>query len=129
MNKCILIGRLVADPELRYTQTGKAVATYRLAVDRQYKQEGQPGADFLNCIAWGKGGEFAGNYLHKGTKVAIEGRIQTRSYDDKDGRKVYVTEIIVEHHEFCEGRKTETGSVIPQEDYAMSADDDSDLPF
>ena len=68
MNKCILIGRLVADPELRYTQTGKAVATYRLAVDRQYKQEGQPGADFLNCIAWGKGGEFAGNYLHKGTK-------------------------------------------------------------
>ena len=129
MNKCMLIGRLVADPELRYTQTGKAVATYRMAVDRQYKQEGQPGADFLNCIAWGKGGEFAGNYLRKGTKVAIEGRIQTRSYEDKDGKKVYVTEIIVEHHEFCEGRKAETGSAIPQEDYGMPADDDSDLPF
>lgn len=130
MNKVILIGRLVADPEIRYTQSGKAVASYRLAVDRPFKQDGQQEADFINCVAWGKAGEFAGNYLHKGTKIAIEGRIQTGSYE-KDGVKHYTTDIVVDRHEFCESRSS--GQAATANSNAGQAftdmDDDGDLPF
>jgi single-strand DNA-binding protein len=130
MNKVILIGRLVADPEIRYTQSGKAVASYRLAVDRPFKQDGQQEADFINCVAWGKTGEFAGNYLHKGTKIAIEGRIQTGSYE-KDGVKHYTTDIVVDRHEFCESRSS--GQAATANSNAGQAftdmDDDGDLPF
>lgn len=140
MNKVILIGRLVADPELRSTQSGKSVATYRLAVDRKVKQDGQPEADFLTCVAWGKGAEFASTYLHKGTKIAIEGRIQTRSYEGNDGKKVYVTEILVEQHEFCESKKASpdysAGHQAPapswpvqNQQFAEMGDDDGGLPF
>lgn len=103
MNKVILIGRLVADPEVTNTQTGKAVARYRLAVDRQRKKDGQQEADFISCVAWDKGADFASRYLHKGTKIAVEGRIQTGSYE-KDGVKHYTTDVIVERHEFCESK-------------------------
>ena len=106
MNKVMLIGRLAADPEIRFTQSNKCVASYRLAVDRAFKAEGQPDADFIGCVAWGKNGEFCQKYLHKGMKIAVEGRIQTRNYDDKDGKKVYVTEVIVDHHEFCESKSS-----------------------
>lgn len=130
MNKVILIGRLVADPEIRYTQSGKAVASYRLAVDRPFKQDGQQEADFINCVAWGKTGEFAGNYLHKGTKIAIEGRIQTGSYE-KDGVKHYTTDIVVDRHEFCESRSS--GQAATANSNAGQAftdmDDDGDFPF
>lgn len=130
MNKVILIGRLVADPEIRYTQSGKAVASYRLAVDRPFKQDGQQETDFINCVAWGKTGEFAGNYLHKGTKIAIEGRIQTGSYE-KDGVKHYTTDIVVDRHEFCESRSS--GQAATANSNAGQAftdmDDDGDLPF
>lgn len=104
MNKVILIGRLTADPEVRYTHTSTptAVGRYTLAVDRTYKREGENTADFIRCIAFGKQGEFAEKYLHKGIKVAIEGRIQTGSYKDKDGKTVYTTDVIVERHEFTE---------------------------
>lgn len=132
MNKVILIGRLVADPDLRHTTSGKAVATYRLAVDRRFKQEGQPEADFLTCVAWGKSGEFASEYLHKGTKIAIEGRIQTGTYTKDDGTKVYKTEIIVEHHEFCEGKKADpsgTGLLPGGQKYEEITEDDGELPF
>jgi len=112
MNKWLGIGRLVADPEMRQTTSGSMIASYRIAVDRQYKSEGQPEADFLPCVVFGKGAEFAQNYLHKGTKIAVEGRIQTRNYDDKDGKKVYVTEIIVEHQEFCESKKASAGASV-----------------
>lgn len=112
MNKWIGIGRLVADPEIRNTTSGCTIASYRIAVDRQFKSEGQPAADFLPCVVFGKGAEFAGNYLSKGTKIAIEGRIQTRNYDDKDGKKVYVTEIIVEHQEFCESKKANAEAAV-----------------
>lgn len=143
MNKVILIGRLCTEVETRRTNSGKAVASYRLAVDRQFKQDGQPEADFLNCVAFGSNGEFAGKYLNKGMKIAIEGRIQTRTYDDKEGKKVYVTEIIVEHHEFCE-KKAESsgGSYSPAtaytaptypatqaQDFGMLDGDDNALPF
>lgn len=130
MNKVILIGRLVADPEIRYTQSGKAVAAYRLAVDRPFKQDGQQEADFINCVAWGKTGEFAGNYLRKGTKIAVEGRIQTGSYE-KDGVKHYTTDIVVDRHEFCESRSS--GQAATANSNAGQAftdmDDDGDLPF
>lgn len=130
MNKVILIGRLVADPKIRYTQSGKAVASYRLAVDRPFKQDGQQEADFINCVALGKTGEFAGNYLRKGTKIAVEGRIQTGSYE-KDGVKHYTTDIVVDRHEFCESRSS--GQAATANSNAGQAftdmDDDGDLPF
>ena len=142
MNKVILIGRLVADPELRNTQSGKSVASYRLAVDRQGKQDGQPDADFLNCVTWGKNAEFASKHLSKGTKIAVEGRIQTGSYE-KDGVKHYTTDIIVERHEFCESKKasgsTEYGGgyqapaapswPTPNQQFVEMGDDDGGLPF
>lgn len=130
MNKVILIGRLVADPEIRYTQSGKAVASYRLAVDRPFKQDGQQEADFINCVAWGNTGEFAGNYLRKGTKIAVEGRIQTGSYE-KDGVKHYTTDIVVDRHEFCESRSSvQAATANSNADPAFTdMDDDGDLPF
>ena len=95
MNKVILMGRLTRDPEVRYTQGEQpmAIARYSLAVDRRFarnNQEGQQTADFISCVAFGKNGEFAEKYLHKGTKIAVEGRIQTGSYTNKDGVKVYM---------------------------------------
>lgn len=138
MNKVILIGRLCNEVEVRRTNSGKAVASYRLAVDRRIKRDGQPEADFLNCVAFDKNGEFAGKYLHKGTKIAVEGSIQTRDYLNKDGNKVYVTEIIVDRHEFCDSKNsnaesnTGTGfsnSPSPAENFAELIDDNSELPF
>lgn len=107
MNKVILMGRLTKDPEIRYSQGANgstAIARYSLAVDRKFKQEGQPNADFINCIAFGKLGEFAEKYLHKGTKIAVVGRIQTGSYTNKDGQKVYTTDVVVEEQEFAESK-------------------------
>lgn len=103
MNKVILIGRLVKEPEVRYAGE-TAVARYTLAVDRKYKKEGEPTADFINCVAFGKQGEFAEKYLNKGMKIAVTGRIQTGSYTNKDGQKVYTTDLVVEEYEFCESK-------------------------
>ena len=109
MNKVIEIGRLTKDPEIRYSQGANTtcVARYTLAVDRKFKQEGQPTADFINCIAFGKLGEFAEKYLHKGVKIAVVGRIQTGSYTNKDGQKVYTTDVVVEEQEFCESKSSQ----------------------
>ena len=107
MNKVILMGRLTKDPEVRYSQgeTTMAIARYSLAVDRRgVKREGEPTADFINIIAFGKAGEFAEKYLHKGTKVVITGRIQTGSYTNKNGQKVYTTDVVVEDQEFAESK-------------------------
>lgn len=97
MNKAILIGRLARDPDVRTSQDGKMVARYTLAVNRINDQ-----ADFIRCVAFGKSAEFAEKYLRKGTKIAVEGKIQTGSYTDRDGRKVYMTEVIIERQEFVE---------------------------
>ncbi len=107
MNKVILIGRLTKDPETRYSQgqSSTCIARYSLAVDRQFKRDGEQTADFLNCVAFGKQGEFAEKYLKKGTKIAVTGRLQTGSYTDKDGKKVYTTDVVVESHEFVESKK------------------------
>lgn len=107
MNKVIEIGRLTKDPEVRYSQGANgstAIARYTLAVDRKFKQEGQPTADFINCVAFGKLGEFAEKYLRQGIKIAVTGRIQTGSYTNKDGQKVYTTDVVVEEQEFCESK-------------------------
>lgn len=106
MNKVILIGRLVRDAEVRYTQGAEpmAIARYTLAVDRRKKDENS--ADFISCVAFGKSAEFAEKYLHKGIKIAVEGRIQTGSYTNKDGKKIYTTDVVVESTEFAESKNS-----------------------
>ena len=106
MNKVILMGRLTRDPEVRYSQgdVATAVARYTLAVDRRFRREGEATADFINCVAFGRQAEFAERYLRQGTKIAITGRIQTGSYTNRDGVKVYTTDIIVEEQEFAESK-------------------------
>lgn len=106
MNKVILMGRLTRDPEVRYSQGSEpmAIARFSLAVDRRKKTEGQPTADFISIVAFGRLGEFAEKYLRKGTKIAMSGRIQTGSYDNKDGQKVYTTDVIAEEIEFAESK-------------------------
>ena len=109
MNKVILMGRLTRDPEIRYTngENATAIARYTLAVDRRFKRQGdEQTADFINCLVFGKGAEFAENYLHQGTKIVASGRIQTGSYTNKDGQKVYTTEVVVEEQEFAESKAT-----------------------
>lgn len=102
------MGRLTRDPEVRYTQgdNAMAIARYSLAVDRRFKRDGEPDADFINCVAFGKSGEFAEKYLKKGTKIAVVGRIQTGSYTNKDGQKVYTTDVVVEEQEFAESKNS-----------------------
>lgn len=107
MNKVILIGRLTRDPEIRYSsgESQTAVARYTLAVDRRFKrQNDEQTADFINCVVFGRGAEFAENYLHQGIKIAVTGRIQTGSYTNKDGQRVYTTDVVVEEQEFAESK-------------------------
>ena len=108
MNKVILMGRLTRDPEIRYSKGEKptAIARYTLAIDRIFKQDGQPSADFINCLALGRNGEFAEKYLHKGIKVVAIGSWQTGSYTNKDGNKVYTNECLIESCEFAESKST-----------------------
>ena len=107
MNKVVLMGRLTRDPEVRYTQGERqmAIARYTLAVDRRFKRDGdQQSADFINCVSFDRTAEFAEKYFHQGTKICISGRIQTGSYVNKDGQKVYTTEVVVEEQEFAESK-------------------------
>lgn len=141
MNKVILMGRLVREPEIRYSQGEKpmAIAKYNLAVPRKFKRDGESDCDFINCVAFGKSGEFAERYLHKGIKIAVTGRIQAGSYTNKDGVKVYTTDVIVEEHEFCESKSASqsnnTGGASPYGpaggDGFMNIPDgiDEELPF
>lgn len=131
MNKVILMGRLTADPDVRYSQgeNTTAIARYNLAVDRVGAKDGQPSADFISCVAFGKNGEFAEKYLHKGMKIAIDGRIQTGSYTNKDGAKVYTTDIIVEHHEFCESKGNNSAPANNDTISMIPAGIDDEIPF
>lgn len=110
MNKVILMGRLTRDPNVRYTQQNSSqesmcVARYTLAVDRRGTRDGQQSADFISCVAFGKNGEFAEKYLKQGTKIAATGRIQTGSYTNRDGQKVYTTDVVIEEQEFAESKE------------------------
>jgi len=118
MNKVILMGRLTRDPDVRYSSgdNAMAIARYTLAVDRRFKRNGDDQtADFIGCVAFGRQGEFAEKYLRKGTKVAVTGRIQTGSYTNKDGQKVYTTDVVVEEQEFAESKNagTDTSGFTP----------------
>ena len=106
MNKVILIGRLTREPEVRYSQgeNASAVARYTLAVDRRFKREGDATADFISCVCFGKLAEFAEKYLKQGTKMVVSGRIQTGSYTNRDGVKVYTTEVVIEEQDFAESK-------------------------
>ena len=106
MNKAVLVGRLTRDPEVRYSQGDNttAVARYTVAVDRRFKRDGEPTADFIPCVVFGRSAEFAEKYFRQGMRVSVSGRIQTGSYTNKDGMKVYTTEVIVEEQEFAESR-------------------------
>ncbi|MGN0366008.1 MAG: single-stranded DNA-binding protein [Suilimivivens sp.] len=113
MNKVILMGRLTRDPEVRYSQgeNATAIARYTLAVDRRFNRNGdENSADFIGCVAFGRSGEFAEKYFRKGTKVLVTGRIQTGSYTNKDGVKVYTTDVVVEDQEFAESKNSGAGS-------------------
>ena len=111
MNKVIIMGRLTRDPDVRYTQgqNAMAIARYTLAVDRRFKRENdEQTADFISCIAFGKSAEFAENYLHQGTKMLVTGRIQTGSYTNRDGQRVYTTDVVIEDQEFAESKGSGT---------------------
>ena len=113
MNKVILMGRLTRDPEVRYSQgeNATAVARYTLAVDRRFNRNNdEQTADFINCVAFGRSGEFAEKYLHKGTKIVVTGRIQTGSYTNKDGQRVYTTDVVAENVEFAESKNASAGN-------------------
>ena len=142
MNKVILIGRLTRDPDVRYSQGERttAIARYTLAVDRIFRKEGEQSSDFISCVAFGKLGESAEKYLRQGIKIAITGRIQTGSYVNRDGCKVYTTDVIVESQEFVESKKAveereaaERGNQqpVPDGDGFMNIPDgfDEELPF
>ncbi|WP_348688262.1 single-stranded DNA-binding protein [uncultured Dubosiella sp.] len=107
MNSVNLIGRLTKDPEIRMTQSGTKNCSFTLAVNRMVKQEGYPDADFINCVAWNKTAELMAQYLHKGSQIGVEGRIQTRNYENKQGTRVYVTEILVNSIQFLGSKKQE----------------------
>lgn len=136
MNKVVLIGRLTREPEVRYSNGEKpiAVARYSLAVQRKFKNsEGKYEADFINCVAMGKNGEFAEKYLKKGTQILVEGHIQTGSYTNQDGNKVYTTEVMVEAHEFVGSKsdnETNTNNSQSNNDFMSIPDGiENDLPF
>ncbi len=114
MNKAILIGRLTRDPELRYTSSNRAVCQFTVAIDRPFTNQstGQREADFINIVAWDKTGENVGKYMTKGRLIAVEGRIQTRNYENNEGRKVYVTEVIASNVQFLESRNANNNSEI-----------------
>lgn len=112
MNKAILMGRLTRNPDIRYAQGEKpmCIARYTLAVDRRFKRDGEQEADFISCVAFGRQAEFAEKYLQKGTKIVISGRIQTGSYTNREGARVYTTDIVVEEQDFAESRASAAGS-------------------
>ena len=129
MNHFVGIGRLTRDPEVRYTQSGKACAKFTLAIDRRKSSDGNQQTDFISCVAWEKTAEVISQYVSKGRKIAVEGRIQTRSYE-KDGTKRYVTEVVVGSMEFCEGRRDAAGGSTGRADeYPGAIVPDEDIPF
>ena len=133
MNHVVLMGRLTRDPEVRYT-TGDnpmAIARYTLAVDRRFRKDGEATADFISCKAFGRAAEFTEKYLRQGVKIAVHGRIETGSYTNKDGKKVYTTDVIVDGQEFAESKADKAAEPAPAADengFAPTMDDE-DLPF
>jgi len=138
LNKTILIGRLARDPELRYTPNGTAVANFTIAVNRPFAKEGDQQADFINCVVWRRLAENLANYQRKGNQIAVEGRIQTRSYENQEGKRVYVTEVVADNIQYLDSKNSEKSTQQQRidvmneqiEKVAEPADiNDEDLPF
>ncbi len=140
MNRVILMGRLTRDPEVRYTsgENSMAVARYTLAIDRAIKKQGEQSADFINCVAFSKAAEFAEKYFRQGMRVLVSGRIQTGSYTNKEGQKVYTTEVIIDTQEFADSKGESAGGGSKKQEANVDADgfmnipdgvDDEGLPF
>ena len=116
MNKVVLVGRLARDPELRTTQSGTPVVSFTVACDRRFARQGEERqADFISCVAWNKTAEFVSRYFTKGMRIALDGRIQTRSYDDQNGNKRYVTEVIAENVEFAQSKNEGSAAQTPNQ--------------
>ena len=131
MNKVILMGRLTRDPDIRYTQPNSAqeqtcIARYSLAVNRRFNRDGEQKADFISCVAFGRQAEFAEKYLRKGTKIVLAGRIQTGSYTNRDGQKVYTTDVVVEEQDFAESKAA--GQITQQNPAPVSEDGFMEIP-
>lgn len=132
LNKIIVCGRMTADPEMRSTQGGKNVTSFTLAVDRDFKQNGEKETDFINCVAWNNTADFVARYFSKGNLAIVSGRLQTRRFETQDGQKRTATEIVAENVYFCEGKKDkeEVGAPLPAGFEGAEADAaDDDLPF
>lgn len=145
INRTVLVGRLTKDPELRYTPSGIAMAKFTLAVNRTFKTDGQPDADFINCLAWRKQAENLANYLKKGSLAGVEGRIQTGSYEGQDGKRVYTTDVVCDSVQFMEPKQqgtnqqqqsptnTQSYSRVDEDPFSNNSGSievsDEDLPF
>ena len=112
INRVVLVGRMTKDPVLRKPGTGASVTSFTVACDRRIKTEGQPTADFINCVCWNKVADNTAQFTHKGSLVGVEGRIQTRSYDDQSGRRVYVTEVVADSVQFLEPKGTNSAAAV-----------------
>ena len=112
INRVVLVGRVTKDPVLRKTGSGASVTSFTVACDRRVKTEGQPTADFINCVCWNKVADNTAQFTHKGSLVGVEGRIQTRSYDDQSGRRVYVTEVVADSVQFLEPKGTNSAAAV-----------------
>lgn len=136
INRTVLVGHLTKDPVLRKTASGTSVTSFTVACNRKFKQEGQPDADFINCVAWNKTADIIAQYTHKGSLVGIEGRIQTRNYEDQNGKTVYVTEVVVESISFLESKNASSDNKVQDNAYHndFQSNDElnissDDLPF
>lgn len=127
MNKVMLLGRLTRDPEVRYTDNNTLVASFTLGINRRFSKEGQ--ADFINIVAWDKTGEFCSKYFKKGQQVGVVGRIQTRSYDDREGKRIYVTEVVAEETYFADGKREDVSFANENATKGFDQVTDDDLPF
>lgn len=127
INRVVLVGRLTKDPVLRKTTNGASVVSFTVACNRLFKQEGQPEADFINTVVWNKTADSVEKYTHKGSLVGVEGRIQTRNYDDKDGKRVYVTEVVADNVRFLDSRNAgDTNSAyVPEQEIPQSSEQTS----
>lgn len=121
INRTVLVGRLTRDPDLRYTPTGTAVANFTIAVNRPFKsKDGEQDADFINCVVWRKPAENLANYMKKGNQIGVDGRLQSRTYDDKDGKKVFVTEVVADSVQFLEPKNSQNNTGSEQQDTSKS---------
>lgn len=126
LNRVVLVGRLTRDPDLRYTSSGIAVANFTVAANRPFRnQQGEQEADFINCVVWRRAAENLANYMKKGSLIGVDGRLQSRSYQDKDGKMVYVTEVVAENVQFLESRGS---TEARQQDQPMSFDQQPSQP-